>query len=138
LPNQLSLAVVGADHPNKSGPARRFEIAMCIPGERVDLVPEPKNPKDPRAIAVMSERGIQIGYVRAERCQLVHTYMRRGPVIAVFQQAEPWGATIRVSFGGEAPELPDVVDRRRPERDSLDQRDDSADDWWPDEIWPDD
>lgn len=131
---QLSLAVVGADHPNKKGPTRRFEIAMCVPGERIDLIPEPKNPVDPQAIAVFSERGIQIGYIRAERCQLVHTYMRRDGVNAIFQQAERWGATIRISIDGKEPELPDIEDTRAydwPPPGSEDA------DWWPDEIYPD-
>lgn len=132
---RLSLAVVGADHPNKKGPARRFEIALCLPGELVHLVPEPKNPVDPRAIAVYSARYIQIGYVRAERAQLIGTALSRGRVNAIFQDKAQWGATIRVHLDGTDAVLPEKDDSRAydwPPPGSEDA------DWWPDEIYPDD
>lgn len=64
---QLSLFVVGAGHPNKRGGDRRFEALLCAPGEPIELVPEPRNPADPNAVAVFSIRGVQIGYLTAER-----------------------------------------------------------------------
>lgn len=131
----LSLAVVGADFENKTGPGRRFEIALCIPGEPVELRPEPKNPADRNAIAVYSARGIQIGYIRAERAPLIGAAMRRGIVQAVFQKKEQWGATIRAHLDGTDPVLPPVDDSRAndwPPPGSEDA------DWWPDEIWPED
>jgi len=130
----LSLAVVGADHPNKKGPTRRFEIAMCIPGEPVHLVPEPKNIADKQAIAVYSARHIQIGYIRAERCQMIHTAMRRLGVKAIFQQADKWGATIRAHLDGTEPVLPEPSDSRAADWPPPGSEDA---DWWPDEIWPD-
>lgn len=48
---QMSLHVVGANHPNADGGNRRFEILLCVPGEPIELIPEPKNPADPNAIA---------------------------------------------------------------------------------------
>jgi hypothetical protein len=127
---ELSLAVVGADFPNKKGPGRRFEIAICAPGEPTHLVPEPKNPADHRAIAVFSCRGVQIGYLTAERCGLIGKQLRSGREIsAVFQQATPAGALIRVTFDGEKPALPEP----KPLRTSA--PDDSG--FWPDEIPPD-
>lgn len=97
----LSLAVVGADHPNKRGPGRRFEIALCAPGEAVALRPEPKNPADPRAIAVHSSRGVQIGYLSAERAPLLGRYLSAGCAVeAVFQHATEYGAVIRVGING--------------------------------------
>lgn len=132
--HHLSLAVVGADFPNKKGPGRRFEIAMCSPGDPVALVPEPKNPADPQAIAVYSARGIQIGYLRAERAQFVGTAMRRNQVKAIFQKADQWGATIRAHLDGTEPVLPPATDSRAydwPPPGSEDA------DWWPDEEWPD-
>ena len=134
MQRHISLAVVGADFPNKRGPTRRFEIAICTPGERIDLIPEPNNPADPRAIAVFSERGVQIGYVRAERAQHIGNAIRRHGVKAIFQQAEKWGATIRASLDGTAPKLPEPDDSRAndwPPPGSEDA------DWWPDEEWPD-
>jgi hypothetical protein len=128
---ELSLAIVGADHPNKKGPGRRFEIALCLPGEAVELRREPKNPADPYAIAVYSARDIQIGYVRAERAQLVGLMMRRAPFSAIFQGAESWGATIRAGVNPTLPEPSDSEAYDWPPPGSEDA------DWWPDEVWPD-
>jgi hypothetical protein len=50
------------------------------------------------------------------------------PVAAIFQQATPPGAAIRVAFDGAVPVLPEpVVADRDPEPD-----------FWPDELPPDD
>lgn len=124
----MSLAVVGADYPNKRGPARRFEIAICKPGEPVELRPEPKNPADPRAVAVYSSRGVQIGYLTAERCGRIGALIRQGvEVQAVFQQPTTNGAVIRAAFDGEAPTVPEI------------HRVEGAGevDFWPDDVWPD-
>jgi hypothetical protein len=90
MTRRISLAVVGVGFDNKSGPPRQFEIAMCSPGEEVQLVPEPRNPADPNAIAVYSARNIQIGYIRAERAPMIGAAMRRGIVMAIFQRKEEW------------------------------------------------
>lgn len=104
----LSLAVVGADYPNKRGPGRRFEIELCKAGEPVQLVREPKNPADPRAVAVFSCRGVQIGYLTAERCGWIGSMIEEGrPISAVFQRRSTYGAIIRAAFDGEEPALPD-------------------------------
>ncbi|MET0364881.1 MAG: HIRAN domain-containing protein [Sphingobium sp.] len=131
---RLSLAVVGVEYSNKSGPPRRFEIEMCSFGERVDLVPEPKNKHDRHAIAVYSARGIQIGYIRAERAPMIGKAMRDGVVQAIFQQKEKWGATIRVHLDGSDPILPHVSDSRAADWPPPGSEDV---DWWPDEEWPD-
>ena len=62
---ELSLAVVGISHPNANGSNRRFEAMLCVPGESVELRPEPKNKHDSNAVAVFSARGVQIGYLTA-------------------------------------------------------------------------
>lgn len=122
----LSLAVVGADYPNKRGPTRRFELAICQRGEPVELRPEPNNPADPRAVAVYSCRGIQIGYLSAERAGRIGALVRAGrEVTALFQEHTPYGAVIRAAFDGALPTLPI---RREAEPQA---------DWWPDEEWPD-
>lgn len=106
----LSLAVVGADHPNKRGPTRRFEIAMCVPGEPAELRPEPNNPADPQAVAVFSARGIQIGYLTAERAPWIGGMIRNGrEMAAIFQAPTPYGALVRLAFDGDEPELPLVA-----------------------------
>lgn len=126
---QMSLAVVGADHPNRKGPSRRFEIAMCEVGEPVDLIPEPKNPADPRAVAVYSCRGIQIGYLTAERCGWIGGMIRKGGVSAIFQGTASYGAIIRVGIEGAEPVLPEHPAEHRSIPDA---------DFYPDYIPPDD
>lgn len=131
---QLSLHVVGAAHPNKRGGDRRFEILLCTPGEPVLLMPEPRNPADPQAVAVFSERGVQIGYLTAERAPWIGAMVREGrEVRAIFQEATATGAAIRIGLDGAVPVLP--TPKPRPEASAL--RDADAD-FWPDYLPPDD
>ena len=102
---------------------------MCIPGEVIELRPEPKNPADPRAIAVYSARGIQIGYVPAEQAQWIGG--RLGEVRAVFQRAEPYGAVIRISFDGTDPVLPADLFHRVRSDPAADEEAYGEDDWPP-------
>lgn len=129
----MSLAVVGVRHPNsdKSKSNRRFEILLCAPGEPVELRPEPRNRYDPRAIAVISSRGIQLGYLTAERCGRIGALIGEGrEVRAVFQAATDFGAWIRLAFDGEEPVLPS---QRPVARDLADP----DPDFYPDDEWPD-
>ena len=132
MPRQLSLHVVGVAHLNKKGGSdRRFEILLCPPGEPIDLVPEPSNPADPQAVAVYSARGIQIGYLTAERAPWIGSMIKKGTdVRAIFQAAMPAGAAIRVGLDGEAPVLPPPPVAKPVRFDD--------DGFWPDEIPPDD
>ncbi len=130
MPRQFSLHVVGADFPNRKGGNRRFEILVCAPGEPVSLVPEPWNPADPNAVMVLSARGVQIGYLPAERAPWIGGMLRSGrEVRAVFQQATARGAAIRVALDGAVPVLPAVTTVPTPCEDH---------DFWPDPIPPDD
>jgi len=127
---QLSLVIVGADHPNKDKSNRRFEILICKPGEEMHLVPEPKNPVDPQAVAVFSCRGVQIGYVRGEQAQLIRAYLSRGRITAViFQDRHQAGAVIRLGLDGELPVLPELPPESPHDDDSG---------FYPDFIPPDD
>lgn len=102
----ISLAVVGVQHANndKSKSNRRFEIALCAPGNPVELRPEPRNRFDERAVAVFSSRGVQIGYLTAERCGRIGAIIREGREYqAVFQRAATHGAWVRVAFDGAVP-----------------------------------
>lgn len=130
---QLSLHVVGANHPNADGSNRRFEILLCAPGEAIELVLEPKNPADPNAVAVFSIRGVQIGYLTADRAPWIGGMVRSGREIRVaFQQATQVGAAVRVAFDGEAPVLPAAsASQMRPRTHSDDP------DFWPDYVPPD-
>lgn len=104
---ELTLAVVGIDFPNADGSNRRSEAMVTLPGEPVELVPEPKNKHDSNAIAVVSPRGVQLGYVNAERAPYIGSRMSRGEdAVAIFQGIDGGSAFIRVRFGGAAPTLP--------------------------------
>lgn len=134
MPSELSLAVVGAAHANADGSNRRFEILLCTPGEPVELRPEPGNKADPHAIAVFSRRGVQIGYVTAERAPWIGRKMAAGADIrAIFQRATDFGALIRVNLEGKDPVL---TLARAPNNEPETQPDESG--FWPDYIPPDD
>ena len=93
-------------------------------------MPEPKNPVDPQAVAVFSCRGIQIGYVRGQQCQLIRSYLSRGRLTAaIFQDRHQDGAVIRLGLDGEPPVLPELPPESPREDDSG---------FYPDFIPPDD
>ena len=101
--DELTLAIMGIDHANtdKAKSSRRFELLLCVPGEPVHLVPEPRNPHDSNAVAVFSDRGIQLGYLSAERAPFVGSRIRAGvDVAAIFQGLTKHMAWVRVRFGG--------------------------------------
>lgn len=126
---ELSLAVVGADYPNSDGGNRRSEIIFCTPGEPVDLRLDPKNKADPHAVAVLSARGFQIGYLRADRAPWIGGMLKQGrPIIAVFQAEAPFGAWIRANINGNPPVLPAPSER--------DNGAEEVPDWDPD-FYPD-
>ncbi len=103
---QLSAKVVGAAYENKDKSDRRFEIALCAPGEPVELRLEPKNKFDPHAVAVFSQRGVQLGYLPAERAPWIGGMIKDGrEVVAIFQEPVPWGAVVRIGID-EPPVLP--------------------------------
>jgi hypothetical protein len=60
--DEFPLSVVGESYKNKDGTARQSIIRRCSPGDPVSLVPEPDNPKDRFAVAVVHRLG-QIGYL---------------------------------------------------------------------------
>jgi len=104
---ELTLAVVGLDYANADKSNRRSEAMMTLPGEPVLLVPEPRNKHDDNAIAVIGPRGIQLGYLSAERAPYVGGRIARGEeVIAIFQAVAGAFPYIRARFGGGAPTLP--------------------------------
>jgi hypothetical protein len=124
---QASLAIVGIDYPNKRGPGRRFELEMCSPGEPIELLPEPKNPYDEHAIAVISCRGVQLGYLKSERAVWVGTLVRQGhSVRAVFQGSTATAGWVRIAWDGDEPVLPAQPSKV------------TASEFYPDPIWPDD
>lgn len=124
---QHTLTIVGITHANRRGLTRRFELAICRPGEVVELRPEPGNKADPYAVAVYSCRGIQLGYVPAERCARIASVLGQGrEVSAIFQGYDQHRAYMRLAYDGEIPVLPTPKARV-----------DSEPDFWPDPIWDD-
>lgn len=104
---ELTLTVVGLDYVNADKSNRRSEAMMTLPGEHVLLVPEPRNKHDDNAIAVFGPRGIQLGYLNAERAPYVGGRIARGEeVVAIFQAVTGAFAYVRVRFGGGVPTLP--------------------------------
>jgi hypothetical protein len=125
----FSLAIVGIDYPNKRGPARRFELALCAPGEPVEVSPEPNNKHDPYAVAVYSCRGVQLGYLTAERAPWIGAQIRQGRELrAIFQGMTDKVGGRRLAFAGEAPTLPPV-------QPAFPAADDNG--FWPDETYED-
>jgi len=109
---QLSLAIVGIGYPNKRGPTRRFELALCTPGEPIELRPEPHNQHDEHAIAVFSCRGVQLGYLNSDRAVWIGTLIRRDvEVKVIFGALAETVAYCRVAFNGEEPTLTGVAHR---------------------------
>lgn len=56
--------IVGASYPNPDGSSRISILAASSPLDPFNLVPEPENPVDPKAIAVRcNDTGLQVGYL---------------------------------------------------------------------------
>ena len=111
---ELSLAVVGINYENPDGGNRRFEVELCAPGDPIHLHREPKNKHDDNAVAVFTERGVQIGYLTAERAPWIGSKLAAGEeFVAVFQGLTATAAYVRIRVGGGAPTLP--VQRERPQ-----------------------
>lgn len=128
----VSVAIVGLPYPNKRGPSRRFEAELCAPGELVELRPEPHNKHDRWAVAVFSCRGVQIGYINAEKSAWIGGMIREGrEVTAIFQGLQGNVAWCRVAFDGEQPVLPPVAPPR------ADESVEDGSGFWPDPTYDD-
>jgi Fe2+ transport system protein FeoA len=136
---ELSMVVVGLAYPNADRSNRKFEALLCVPGEPVELIREPKNKVDPHAVAVRSARGIQIGYLSGDRCQWIGGLIERGETVrAIFQSLASVTAVIRVAIGGQEPTLPAVVSSATPSPPPAPPEEGEEPDWYPDFIPPDD
>jgi hypothetical protein len=128
---ELTLAILGIDFPNndRSRSNRRSELMLLSPGAAMTLVPEPRNPVDPQAVAVFSPSGLQVGYLSAERAPWIGARIRAGDEVnAILQGMEGSTGYLRVRIGGGAPTLPPV--RARDEAVAGDP------DFWPDPEGP--
>jgi len=89
--------VVGESYNNEDGSSRQKIISSLYPGDIITLKPEPNNPYDNHAVAVISKKG-QIGYLPQGRCHDVFNALQKG---------EPVQASIEKITGGT---------RRKPRR----------------------
>lgn len=125
--NDFSLPAVGERFENEDGSSRQAELAQCRPGEAVRLVREPENPHDHMAVAVVSCRGIRVGYLKRDRAVWIGSKIDRGyEVRAIVERVKGshlpeavLGLVMRVNMEGEDPEMPER--RRLPAR-ALNQR----------------
>ena len=112
--NDFSLAGCGEWFDNEDGSSRQVELARCRPGEMAELVREPDNPHDARAVAIVSCRGVRVGYLRRERAVWIGSKIDRGyDVRAIVERVRgadmersALGILLRINMDGEEPELP--------------------------------
>lgn len=129
---EMTLAIAGIDFANTDGSNRRSEAMMTLPGEPITLRPEPRNKHDANAIAIVSPRGVQLGYVSAERAPYIGARLRRGEAVAAgFQGFAGSAALVRIRFGGGLPTMPALRDPPSGQPDSTNP--DDADAFYPDE-----
>lgn len=112
--NDFSLPICGERFDNDDGSSRQDELRQCRPGELVELLREPDNPHDPLAVAVLTMRGVKVGYLNRERAGWIGSKIDRGyDVRAIIERVKgshlpgaALGLVLRVNMEGDEPELP--------------------------------
>lgn len=113
--NDFSLAAAGCWYANDDGSSRQIELAECRPGDKLDLVRQPNNPHDPLAVAIVTESGTCVGFLKRERAAWIAPKIDRGYlVLAIVERVKgthldggTLGLVLRINMDGEEPELPD-------------------------------
>ncbi|NVD43504.1 HIRAN domain-containing protein [Qipengyuania atrilutea] len=113
--NDFSLPICGSQYENEDGTSRQEELALCAPGDRLELKREPDNPHDPMAVAVLTERSVCVGYLNRVRAGWIGSKIDRGyDVRAIVERVRgrsmkgvPLDVILRINMDGENPELPD-------------------------------
>jgi len=111
--NDFRLPVVGTQFENEDGSSRQEELARCEIGEAIELRREPDNPHDERAVALVTTRGIRVGYLARDRAVWMASKIDRGmPVQAVVDRVKGshmpgavLGLVVCVNMDGEWPEV---------------------------------
>jgi hypothetical protein len=111
--NDFRLAAVGTRHSNDDGSSRQDELGRCYPGERVSLTREPHNEHDPRAVAIISARGVCIGYLARDHAGWVGSKIDRGYDVRAIvdrikgedMEGSPLGMVVLINMQGDDPEL---------------------------------
>lgn len=115
--NDFSLPAVGTWYDNEDGSSRQADLARCLPGDMVLLTREPENEHDHMAVAIMSTRGIRLGYLAREKAMWIGSKIDRGyDVRAIVERVKgvdlpgsTLGLVVRISMDPEIadePELP--------------------------------
>ena len=107
--DEYRLIGVGERSSDADGSSRQDELARCVPWEALELRREPGNPRDPRAIAVYSCRGVQLGYLSRENAEWIAPRLDRGAAAeaSVFTVApkgrptSPLALTLGLRLGGD-------------------------------------
>ena len=101
--NKYNVKVVGVTFNNTDGKSRQEIIRKCRVGEVVHLIREPKNTFDKNAIAVLTEREEQIGYISKDLAvELAPRFDAREPYAAEIFSLQGGGETEkkeRLSYG---------------------------------------
>ena len=111
--NDFSLPACGERHDNEDGSSRQDELRRCSPGEMLHLLREPDNEHDHMAVAVVTMRGVRVGYLARDRAQWIGSKIDRGyDVRAIVERIKgihlagsPLGLVMRINMDGEEPEL---------------------------------
>lgn len=112
--NDFSLPACGEFYENEDGTSRQEELALCQPGDWLQLVREPDNPHDSLAVAIITTRGVRVGYLRRDRAMWIGSKIDRGydvrAIVERIKGARLAGSTLglvmRLNMDGEEPELP--------------------------------
>ena len=104
----------GERYENEDGSSRQDELARLAPGDWLQLVREPENPHDPLAVAIVTTRGVRVGYLSRDRAGWIGSKIDRGyDVRAIVQRVKgttlpgaTLGLVMRLNMDGEEPELP--------------------------------
>ena len=108
-PNEYLLIGKGERFANTGGSSRQDELARCLPGEAIRLEREPRNPRDPMAVALYSSRAVQVGYLGREHAEWLAPLIDAGQsikasVIRVAPKGRPFSPlalTIKVTLDSE-------------------------------------
>lgn len=111
--NDFRLAAVGTWYDNDDGSSRQAELRQCARGEPIEFRREPDNPHDPAAVALVSRRGVKVGYLGRERAGWIASKIDRGyDVRAIVEriknahiEAATLGLVVLVNMEGDDPEL---------------------------------
>lgn len=120
--NDFSLAAVGTWYENDDGTSRQEELARCRPGEWIGLVREPDNPHDHMAVAIVSERGVKVGYLGRGKATWIGSKIDRGyDVRAIVERVKgahlpgsSLGLIVRVSMDPDHADEPELTTRAIP------------------------